>query len=397
MTRMASTTSPSGGKLIADRYQLGELVGRGGMGGVWMAEDLKLHRRVAVKLLSPELTARPDVKERFEAEARAAARLNHPNVVSIYDSGEHEGVPFLVMELLSGRTLADEFKDGPMDQERVLKLAAQALAGLGAAHAVPIVHRDIKPGNILFTAEGDGVKVADFGIAKGAQSMDLTQTGTLLGTPAYLAPEQVAGEPATAASDLYSLGVVLFEALAGRPPHQAETVVALANKIHNEPPPSLPEVRPDINPAFAAVVEKAMAKAPGERFSSAAEMGKAVMGIMNASQSSGKETGDRTMVAPAVPADPGDRTQVISSPGTVRERAPVVERRQGGLSPAVRLAIALSVVALALIIGGVAWQSLNLADPGRPSPSPTQPVLGGSPLPAPLESSLDRLEEAIPR
>ncbi len=167
---MASDTlPPSGSRLIAGRYQLDDMVGRGGMAGVWMAEDLKLHRKVAVKLLTEAMRANPEVKERFQAEAHAAARLNHPNVVAVYDTGEHDGVPFIVMELLSGRTLADELKKGPMEPQRVGRIAGQVLSGLRAAHAAGIVHRDIKPGNILFTSDADSVKVADFGIAKGGE------------------------------------------------------------------------------------------------------------------------------------------------------------------------------------------------------------------------------------
>lgn len=390
----SDTTPPSASKLIAGRYQLGEQVGRGGMGAVWMAEDLKLHRRVAVKLLSPELSARPDVKERFEAEARAAARLNHPNAVAIYDTGEHEGIPFLIMELLSGRTLADEFENGPLDQQRVIEVAGQALLGLGAAHEVGIVHRDVKPGNILFTADESNVKVADFGIAKGAQSMDLTQTGTLLGTPAYLSPEQVAGEPATAASDLYALGVVMYEALSGRQPHQADSMVALANKIHNDPVPSLQELRPDLDPRLAGVVEKAMSKNPGDRFRNAAEMSGALAGITSRSSDRALDADDHTIVASAGAVSASERTQVLRAQEPVLEPAMGGTPRRAGFSQPVRMAIALSVLALVLIIGVVAWQSLNNAPSIRPTPSPTPPI-GGSPLPSPLEDSLRRLEEAV--
>src|SRR5205085_5453763 len=182
---------------LADRYQLRGLIGRGGMGEVWAARDLRLERDVAVKRLSPHLASEPGVRERFEAEARAAAGLNHPNVVAVFDSGEHDGVPFLVMELLPGRTLADELADGPLAPERARRIGAEVAAALAASHAAGVLHRDVKPGNVLLAADGTA-KVGDFGIAKSTEGLDLTTTGTIVGTAAYLAPERLAGAPATA-------------------------------------------------------------------------------------------------------------------------------------------------------------------------------------------------------
>ena len=189
--------------LIAGRYELGEPIGRGGMGEVHAAWDRRLERPVAVKTLRADVAAQPAARRRFESEARSAARLVHPNVVSVYDSGEDAGIPFMVMELLPGRSLRDEIAVGPMALHDVRSLAAQVLGALGAAHAAGIVHRDIKPGNILMTDDGRW-KVGDFGIAKSVQmdGGDETATGMVLGTPAYLPPERLFGGEATPGGDL---------------------------------------------------------------------------------------------------------------------------------------------------------------------------------------------------
>lgn len=368
------------------------------MAGVWTAEDLKLHRKVAVKLLSSAMRSKPELKERFKAEARAAARLNHPNVVAVYDTGEQDGVPFIVMELLSGRTLADELKKGPMEQDRVLRIARRVLAGLQAAHAVGIVHRDVKPWNILFSLDGETVKVADFGIAKGVEGMDLTRTGTMMGTPAYLSPEQVAGESATASSDLYSLGVVLYEALAGRPPYDAESVIALANKIQNFEPPPLTEARPDIDPGLAAVVEKAMTKRPEDRFRNATEMASALASVGVRASTETSEMANPTMLVPPGSDLPGDRTQVMEATRTAYAPEPVPAGRRGLIFRPGALAVALSIIALLLVAGVVAFQSLTRSGPiPQPTSSPTRLPTNASPLPTPLENSLRDLEDAVRR
>ena len=217
---------------IAGRYRLRELIGRGGMGEVHSGWDTRLERPVAIKTLRADVAAQPSARRRFESEARSAARLVHPNVVAVYDSGEDGGIPFMVMELLPGRSLRDEIAAGPMSVRAVQSLASQVLGALGAAHAAGIVHRDIKPANILATDEGYW-KVGDFGIAKSVQlyGSDETVTGMVLGTPAYLAPERLFGGEATPAGDLYSLGVILYEALAARRPFQADSPEAWAAVI----------------------------------------------------------------------------------------------------------------------------------------------------------------------
>ncbi|MGI8427283.1 MAG: serine/threonine-protein kinase [Actinomycetota bacterium] len=380
-------------RLVAGRYDVGEALGHGGMGGVWMAEDRKLKRKVAVKLLSPQLAAKADVRERFEAEALASGRLNHPNVVSVYDAGEHEGIPFLVMELLSGRTLAEEFGKGPLNPERVIKLGLQALAGLQAAHTAGIVHRDIKPGNILFTTAGDSVKVADFGIAKGTEGLDadLTQTGVLIGTPAFLAPERISGKPATALSDLYSLGVVLYEALAGRRPFVAETVLGLASKIQNEEIPPLRGAQPDLDPKLASVVERAMSKIPEDRFQTAGEMAEALAAARTVEA---PDINGQTVVAPVKRHDRGDRTQVLKVPASDVPGKPLQVRRTSRLRPGT-IAAGLAVATLLLIAAIIAAQNFGRAPAPTPTFEPSPLPSSATPLPSPLDQSLNRLQDAV--
>lgn len=266
------------GTLIAGRYRIDSLLGRGGMAEVYAGYDERLQRPVAVKVLRPDMAAREDVRNRFEFEARHAARLSHPNVVGVYDTGEDDGIPFLVMELLPGRTLAEEISAGPVEQEWLKRVAGDVLQALGAAHAAGIVHRDIKPGNIVLGNDGCA-KVTDFGIAKtlevaagDALSNDLTSTNQLVGTPAYLAPERIDASPATPRSDLYSVGVVLYEALGGQKPFTGQTAIAVADAVQRSTPTPLAELRPDADPALVAVIERAMARNPAERYASAEEM-----------------------------------------------------------------------------------------------------------------------------
>ena len=207
------------GVSLGGRYRLDEPVASGGAGQVWRALDLVLERQVAVKLLRPDAAGDHEARVRFRAEARNASRLSHPGIAQVYDYGEHGSpdVPFLVMELVEGLSLAGVLAAGPLAPGRAMDLIAQAAAGLHAAHSAGLVHRDIKPANLLITRDGR-VKITDFGIASVTRGEPLTCTGILVGTPAYLAPERVAGGSAIPASDLYSLGVVGFECLTGAPP-----------------------------------------------------------------------------------------------------------------------------------------------------------------------------------
>jgi eukaryotic-like serine/threonine-protein kinase len=253
------------GTVLAGRYQLGDPIAVGGAGEVWQAVDVMLDRPVAVKLLRAEYAQHPETLVRFRSEARHAASLIHPGIAKIFDyhDGGAEHVPFLVMELVEGPSLADVLTRGPLDPAEAMDVVAQAAAGLDAAHCSGLVHRDIKPANLLLTPDGV-VKITDFGIAHAAGSAPVTRQGTLIGTPAYLAPERVAGEPATPASDLYSLGILAHECLTGTRPYAGtSTEIALAHGQRALPP--LPDHVP---PAVAAFVADLTARDPADRPSS---------------------------------------------------------------------------------------------------------------------------------
>ncbi|MBO0773029.1 MAG: serine/threonine protein kinase, partial [Actinobacteria bacterium] len=257
---MSSTALIMGG-----RYRLDEPIAAGGVGEVWRGHDTVLGRAVAVKLLRPEYAQHPETLARFRAEARHAGGVSHPGIAQVYDYGD-DGQPFLVMELVDGPSLASVVAGGPRAARDTMDVAAQTAAALAAAHAAGLVHRDIKPGNLLLGPDGQ-VKITDFGIAYAAGSAPLTRTGTVIGTPAYLAPERVAGGPATPASDLYSLGVVCYECLTGQRPFTGTPVeIALAHQ-HGQLPPLPPQVPAEA----AALVASLAAKDPAVRPASAAD------------------------------------------------------------------------------------------------------------------------------
>jgi serine/threonine-protein kinase len=267
----------NGRELLAGRYELRGILGRGGMAEVRDGWDTRLNRAVAIKLLYSALNAQPDMRRRFEHEARAAAALSHPNIVAVHDYGEHDGRPFIVMERLPGHTLADQIARGPLDSARVRAVLHDVLSALTAAHAAGVLHRDLKPANILASANGEVMKVADFGIAKTAGTT-LTATGQIVGTMAYLSPERVAGAPGSVADDLYAVGVMGYEALTGRPAFPQDNPAALARAIMDTPPPPLAVTRPDVEPSLANVVDGAMARDPRQRFPDAEHMRAALTG-----------------------------------------------------------------------------------------------------------------------
>jgi eukaryotic-like serine/threonine-protein kinase len=265
--------------MLAGRYELGPALGSGGMAQVFAAHDRVLDRSVAIKLIHHALSGDPVGRERFVREARVAAGLQHPNTVGVFDVGDDGGRPFIVMELVRGQSLADRLREGgPLAADEAVAMSVAVLDGLGAAHERGLVHRDVKPSNILLPDDG-GVKLADFGVAIAVAdaATRLTSAGQVLGTPRYLAPECAGGQLATPASDLYSLGAVMYECLAGRPPFEAGTPVALAVAHQREPVPLLSEVAPQVPAPVAAVVERALEKNPDVRFADAAEMRRAVV------------------------------------------------------------------------------------------------------------------------
>jgi serine/threonine-protein kinase len=260
-------------RTLAGRYELAEVIGRGGMGTVYRAVDLVLGRSVAVKML-PGLLADQDPTSiaRFEREARAAAALSHPAVVAVYDTGADETTRFMVMELISGRSLEAILRDeDPLDPDRAAGIAARVADALAAAHAAGIVHRDIKPANVM-VAEDGSVRVLDFGIARVMDGTTITQNASVLGTAAYMSPEQALGKPADERSDIYSLGCVLYALLTGHPPFSGDGAAAILNQHANIAPPPLRAASGRVSPELNALVMEMLAKSPDDRPQSAAQV-----------------------------------------------------------------------------------------------------------------------------
>jgi serine/threonine protein kinase len=330
-------------KTIAGRYQLGERLGLGGMSTVQVAFDTRLERYVAVKLLAEHLADDAQFVTRFRREAMAAARLVHPNIVQVYDFGldEPSGRHYIVMERIVGPSGAQVLRDRdhlPIDE--AVDWIAQSCRGLEYAHRHGLVHRDVKPGNLLLSEADGTIKLADFGIAKTASDeSSITQVGSVLGTAAYLAPEQAAGEEAGPAADLYGLGVVAYQLLSGRLPYEAASLTELALKQQREIPPPLHHVDPSIPPALAVAVERALALTPGERYASADAMRTAVLdgarGIgpdFDATRITHGE--DPTSATTVFAGDPGTGPMVVPrEPRAPRRPAPAAAAGRAGARP----------------------------------------------------------------
>lgn len=260
------------GEVLADRYELEELVGTGGMSSVFRAHDRLLDRKVALKVLHEQYTADDDYVERFRREARAVAALSHPNIVTVIDRGEHEGRQFIVFEYVDGDNLKQLIeRRGAAPVTTALELGIQIARGLSFAHQQGLVHRDVKPQNVLLNGNGEA-KVTDFGIARSLDVQHgMTQTGTVLGTSDYIAPEQAQGQRVDEHTDVYSLGVVLYELLTKEVPFPGENFVAVAMRHINEPPPPIRDKRPDVSPRLENAIHRAMAKDPADRFQTMAE------------------------------------------------------------------------------------------------------------------------------
>ena len=281
------------GVVVDSRYRLLSRLGSGGMAEVWAAEDTELGRQVALKLLHSRLAADQDFVERFRREASAAAGLQHPNVVSVYDRGESQGTYYIAMEYLRGSSLKDLVRRGPLEPRYAVELVVQVLKAARFAHRNGIIHRDLKPHNVMLDDEGR-VKVTDFGIARAGAS-DMTETGSVMGTAQYLSPEQAQGHAVTASSDLYSIGVMLFELLTGRVPFEGESPVTIALRHVSEAPPAPSQLNPAVPPALDAVVLRALAKEPRERFADADEFVAALTAAVTAPQ----DVTQITRIAPA--------------------------------------------------------------------------------------------------
>ncbi|MGD9705825.1 MAG: Stk1 family PASTA domain-containing Ser/Thr kinase [Acidimicrobiia bacterium] len=258
-----------------DRYEIQQRIGRGGMADVFVARDRLLDRPVAIKVLFPEFATDPNFVERFRREAQSAANLNHPNIVGVYDWGRESNTYFMAMEYVNGRTLADILRaNGKLNARQAAEIAAEVAAALGFAHRSGVVHRDVKPANILIANDGR-VKVADFGIARAlnsAHEQDLTQAGAVMGTATYFSPEQAQGAQPDPRSDLYSLGIVLYEMVGGRPPFAGDNPVAIAYKQVHDTPQPLNQLAPDVPRPFEAIVAKLLAKNASVRYATAEEL-----------------------------------------------------------------------------------------------------------------------------
>ncbi|MCJ1715194.1 protein kinase domain-containing protein [Microbacterium sp. M1A1_1b] len=293
---------PTSGLTFGGRYQLSSRVAIGGMGEVWQATDLVIGRTVALKILKDEYLGDPGFLERFRAEARHAALVNHEGIANVFDYGEEDGSAYLVMELVPGEALSTMIeREHTLPVDKVLDIVAQTANALQAAHAVGLVHRDIKPGNLLITPDGR-VKITDFGIARIADQVPLTATGQVMGTVQYLSPEQASGHPASPSTDVYSLGIVAYECLAGRRPFTGESQVAIAMAHINEQPPALPG---DIPEPVAALVMSCIAKKPADRPATAANLARAAQALRR---------GDVAAATVAVPALGGAGTVAFNPP-----------------------------------------------------------------------------------
>ena len=269
------------GHRIGDRYQLDRRIAVGGMGEVWEAEDIRLGRSVAVKVLRPELSGDPEFLHRFRVEARTVASLDHSGIAAVHDYGEDDGplggghTAYLVMELVRGEPLSSLIARGPLEPEQTLRIMEQSARALQAAHERGFVHRDVKPGNILIRVDGK-VKLTDFGIAKAANAVPVTRSGMVMGTAHYIAPEQASGAEAGPAGDVYSLGIVGYECLAGHRPFRAESAVAVAMMQVREPPPPLPDVVPE---HVRALIDAILVKDPARRYGTGGELAVAVAAV----------------------------------------------------------------------------------------------------------------------
>ena len=349
---------PQSGDLIADRYELEELVGTGGMSSVFRARDRQLERRVAIKILHEHYAGDPEYLERFRREARAVAQLSHPNIVTVIDRGDDEGRQYIVFEHVEGENLKELVqREGSLPVRQALELALAVADGLAFAHDHGLVHRDVKPQNVLLSNEGE-VKVTDFGIARSLHvEHGVTLTGTVLGTGEYLAPEQAGGKPVSPATDVYSLGVVLWELLAGDVPFVGENFVAVALRHVNEPPPGLRDRRPDVSPRLEAAVDRALAKDPARRFSSMAAFAKELRACLAEAEGGGPALfadAERTLITPRAPAP---------SPAPVRRRR---SRRRPLAWILLALVVAGAAFAAVVLLGGVGDHSGGTSGGGSP-------------------------------
>ncbi|GAA4169450.1 protein kinase domain-containing protein [Gryllotalpicola koreensis] len=387
---------PSTGLTFGGRYQLQSRIAIGGMGEVWQATDQVIGRTVAIKILKDEYLGDPAFLERFRTEARHAALVNHEGIANVFDYGEEDGSAFLVMELVPGEALSSILeREGHLSADRTLDIVAQTASALQAAHAAGLVHRDIKPGNLLITPEGR-VKITDFGIARVADQVPLTATGQVMGTVQYLSPEQASGHPASPATDIYSLGIVAYECVAGRRPFTGESQVAIAMAQINEAPPELPTTVPE---PVRNLIMASIAKNPSDRPASAAHLARAAQSLRR---------GDVASAAAAVPAVLGGTpltmaTQLMptgtGAPTSATTVYPTAEALATSATPTARAEAARQtkkrspwtiplIVLIVLLVGALVWSLINFLGGGNSSaPQTTHTTTHETPHNTPTETS----------
>ena len=387
---------PTQGVTFGGRYELSSRIAIGGMGEVWEATDHVIGRTVAIKILKDEYMGDPGFLERFRAEARHAALVNHEGIASVFDYGEENGSAYLVMELVPGEALSTRLeRDRALPADTVLDFISQTASALQAAHAAGLVHRDIKPGNLLITPDGR-VKITDFGIARIADQVPLTATGQVMGTVQYLSPEQASGHPASPATDIYSLGIVAYECLAGKRPFTGESQVAIAMAQINDTPPPLSERLPA---AVRQLVMSMIAKKPDERPASAAAVSRACnalrRGDVNAAIAAapmlagagGSVTGEFTQLLTGAQAGGATQMMPTTSPLPMNEQPTQKKKRSPWTGPLIAL-----IVLLVVVIGGAAYGILSGQFGGEPETAPkpsASPTKDPSPEPTPTNTLVD--------
>ena len=342
------------GELYDGRYRLERRIGSGGMADVWLAEDGSLNRQVAIKILADRYTQDEGFVERFRREATAAAGLNHPNIVAIYDRGQAEGTYYIAMEYVDGPTLKEEITArAPLPEADAITYAQQALQALEFAHRRGVIHRDVKPHNMMITPEGM-LKMTDFGIARAANTVEMTEVGSIVGTAQYLSPEQARGQPVGPQSDIYSMGIVLYEMVTGELPFNGGSAVEIAMKQVNDPPPPPTRKNRLLSPALEQVIMRALAKDPALRFRSAREMADELERVRRGLGVS-QGTQQATMVMSAAQAEP---TRVLPQPAGPTP-PPEVPQAKRSVLPWI---VVILLLAASTAIGYIVYQQLQGPD-----------------------------------
>lgn len=370
------------GRVFNNRYQITERIGIGGMAEVYRAQDNVLGRLVAVKVMLPQYAADPNFTQRFKQEAAAAANLQSPYIVNVYDWGQDEGTYYIVMEFVRGSDLKTAIIErGAINQRKVAEIGSQVCQALSVAHGLDIIHRDIKPQNIMVQPDGN-VKVMDFGIARAKNSVK-TQTSSVLGTAHYISPEQAQGKELTAASDIYSLGIVLYESTTGQLPFDGPDAVSVAMKQVNDLPVPPRQINPDIDPSLEAIIMKAMAKNPTERFATAKDMRNALNDYLAGRPVNlgdgftSAETVVMGGVVPPIGPAVADGTAVMPAMNTVRPATAAAGQRgyrsddgpSKGNNTKKTVAIVVGILAALLVVGGIAFALMSGGDSGDPVPN----------------------------